>query len=1013
MIYNLLVDGKRVAVVKSNNAVETYIREHHPDRAAGLSRKTIRRQLNASPEDIFTRNGITIERVNNQVNRRRTPREIRNFEERIQLNTQTLDYGNNPLFVNEANVYYIIEYITDKIKERGLDFLQNHRVKVALDGQGAGAISTPFLNFNELFERLYEDLVSVLEEYDADEFTINQIGISFVEVPDPEDIIIYRSKKVDNLLKDILNRQIEDKETFIKYLSNKKIISPATNKNCFIKACFISSKGVENPDIRDFITDKLKKKTRHTAKELTPILGRHLKNNIRVKFVDSKIITKDYIFNPEWEMIEILIKGGHAYALVEGKTENIDPQVLIEPPEYRDEKGWRIATYDLETCDKEEKAGFKNNTIVYAVGYHDGKIYKEFYKKRPEDEPIKKFIDFIEKVVRNKTIIYAHNGGRFDTFILLKELILSEKFIITNYLESNGRIINLTIKTTNKKSKEIKFRDSYNFITSSLDKACKDFKPKTKKLTDLVDHDKININNCYTKEIYDYTSQYLKNDCYSLYEVLVIFDNILMSKYGFGIRSSLTNASTARRVFLEKHYDKEKYPLYTLPSDIDAEIRKYYYGGRNEVGYKIGHSKGKFYYVDFTSLYPFVQANNPYPYGEVERFIIPEENKGIYPSKAIGFFKVRFRHKRKDKRPLHAVVRNHKLVFPYCDNWEESIIYSNEIKYSIENDLGYEYEFLEVFSWKKQDYIFKGIINELYQMKIDAQNAGNKALRSIAKIIINSTYGFFGINYLKRDQTEIIHERASKTKTAEESRECRYYGYLLDNKLKDRKKVGKYDIYKLEDGIPPTCANVAIASAITSNARLELYKLLSKIDEVGGKVYYCDTDSAITDYNIYEDDRFKKFIGSGGENLGELTNETEEDGGYYTDIITLGNKAYALRNPKLKKNPLIIKLKGINSKMTYDKKEIDHEKKEIVFRGINKLEGKEKLTFDDYILLSHGYKAINDNMTFLTGSNSILFKDNGIIKQRNEKKTDFFNNSINKYDKAIVDNEGFITPLIL
>ncbi|MHC4708400.1 MAG: DNA polymerase, partial [Planctomycetota bacterium] len=309
--------------------------------------------------------------------------------------------------------------------------------------------------------------------------------------------------------------------------------------------------------------------------------------------------------------------------------------------------------------------------------------------------------------------------------------------------------------------------------------------------------------------------------------------------------------------------------------------------------------------------------------------------------------------------------------------------------------------------WKKKDYIFKGIINELYQMKIDAQNAGNKALRSIAKIIINSTYGFFGINYLTRDQTEIIHERASKTKTAEESRECRYYGYLLDNKLKERKKVGKYDIYKLEDSIPPNCANVAIASAITSNARLELYKLLSEIDNAGGKVYYCDTDSAITDYNIYEDDRFKDFIGEGGDNLGELTNETEEEGGYYTDIITLGNKAYALRNPKLKKNSSIIKLKGIKSKQTYNKKEIDHEKKEIVFRGINKLEGKEKLDFNDYILLSNGYTLTTDNMTFITGSNSILLKDNGIIKQRNKKSI------TSKYDKAVVDNEGFITPLCL
>ena len=83
-----------------------------------------------------------------------------------------------------------------------------------------------------------------------------------------------------------------------------------------------------------------------------------------------------------------------------------------------------------------------------------------------------------------------------------------------------------------------------------------------------------------------------------------------------------------------------------------------------------------------------------------------------------------------------------------------------------------------------------------------------------------------------------------------------------------------------------------------------------------GKIYYLDTDSVITDYNIYEDkEMYRKWIRSGGEKLGELTNETEEQGGYYTELVTLGNKMYALKNDDLKENQRVVKLKGINSKM--------------------------------------------------------------------------------------------------
>jgi hypothetical protein len=475
----------------------------------------------------------------------------------------------------------------------------------------------------------------------------------------------------------------------------------------------------------------------------------------------------------------------------------------------------------------------------------------------------------------------------------------------------------------------------------------------------------------------------------------------------------MTNASIARRVFLSKYYDFDNKTLYTLDRETDHELRKYYFGGRNECMTKLGYNKGKFYYVDFTSLYPYVMMKNKYFYGKMTK--IKLDGKTKFNKKWFGFVKVLFKHKNKNNIPFHPVINNNKLVFPYLDNWTESIISTEDIKYSLKEKLGYEYKYLEVFHWENQDNYFKDIVDELYKMKLQAQKEGNKALRSIAKIIINSLYGFFGINYLERNQTEIIKERVTnknltyeqRQEKLDEKRKSRFYSYLLDQKLKDYQPYGKYDVYQLEDKIKAKCANVGIASMVTSYARLELYKLLKAIKDEGGNIYYMDTDSVITDLNIYENDKFKSFIGEGGENLGELTNETEQEGGYYKELITLGNKMYALKNNELKENNIIIKMKGINSKQKYDIKEIDKKNKIVHYKSINKLDGKNKIEFNDYKLLANGYNLICDNMNFISGVKEMIIKDNGLIKLSNTKSIKSF------YDKANVNNNNIITPLIL
>ena len=99
-------------------------------------------------------------------------------------------------------------------------------------------------------------------------------------------------------------------------------------------------------------------------------------------------------------------------------------------------------------------------------------------------------------------------------------------------------------------------------------------------------------------------------------------------------------------------------------------------------------------------------------------------------------------------------------------------------------------------------------------------------------------------------------------------------------------------------------------------------------------------------------------------------------------------------------------MKGINSKQRYTEKYINHENKKVYYKSINKLEGDKKIDFDDYKLLSNGYELIVDNMNFITGSKQMIIKDNGLIKQRNNKTIKSL------YDKANVNN-NIISPLCL
>lgn len=1054
MTYKIYHQNQEVQVANNLVDVTRYMAEHH--RAVrGFSKRTLARARNnelANVGGVYQRGNFRIVKINGD-NRRKLLKElrqentvIRRFRNRKEITLNT------DVFITKNTAHHVINKVRDYIRSLNLNNMNRQLFKVVLktdDVLTFANIGTVYLPFNALIEQLKEKLDEALNQYDNNVIIEGITVYHFEGNNDLGDQIIYgRKKKEKQRIVDILKTYDLIGEMVINTQSNKKLLellqknklySPSTNKNCFIKSCFVAKHKKTEIDkhVQQFVKTHREKITEYTCNVLAPMLCTTLQTSINVHFMEYEIVTLKYgTFN---NSIDIVIHQSHAIALIkrdenEEIKEEQSEQELIEKPDYKDgENDFIIATFDMETCNEEDEEEIqeegktkKNNTIPYALGFYDGKIYKEFYMKDRNDDIVKRFINYLFKTYKeNKIVIYSHNGGKFDIYLLFETILKQMGIVITSFIEQSGRIINLQL---NDKTKTLIFRDSINLIAGSLDNACKSFKPKTQKLEGDVIHEKINIRNCHAKgekinidgkeiTVYEYTSKYLKNDCYSLHEILNIFDGIITDTYNFSIIDVLTNASIARRLYLSKYYDVEKTPLYRLTPDVDRELRKFYYGGRNEVFSKLGHTIKKLFYLDFTSLYPYIMSKYKIQYGKMDIINVEEEKKNKFDKKWFGFVKCRFRHTHKNELPLHAVLKNNKLVFPHVDTWQEAIISTEEVRYSLKEKLGYEYEFIKVFNYKKKSVHFKKIVNNLYKMKIKAQKDKNDALRSIAKIIINSLYGFFGINYLQRDQTVIRLERDSESKKdgvtkASCKTEAKLYSYLASQQLKDYKQVAGYDIYQINAPIKAGCANVGIASMITSYSRMELYKLMRDLTKKGGNVYYCDTDSVVTDYNIYEDEEMhKKWVRSGGDKLGELTNETDEEGGYYNEIITLGNKMYALRNMNLKKekNRVILKMKGVNVKMRYDKKEIDHDKKIIRFSQQNKFEGKEKITFEDYELLAKGYNMTCDNMNFVSGIGEMVYKGNKLIKLQNTKTISSL------YDKADVDKKdnNKITPMII
>jgi hypothetical protein len=171
--------------------------------------------------------------------------------------------------------------------------------------------------------------------------------------------------------------------------------------------------------------------------------------------------------------------------------------------------------------------------------------------------------------------------------------------------------------------------------------------------------------------------------------------------------------------------------------------------------------------------------------------------------------------------------------------------------------------------WYGRKTLFFDFVKELYSFRDKNAATYDEGLALISKLMMNSLYGKFGMN---EDRREIL--LLQKDETPPEG--------STFPRLPDGEEDLLARVCYVEKRVAPPYIIPQISAHITALARVRLWNFMAEVLRRGGKLYYCDTDSLITDL----DDLLVS------PDLGELKNEYP---GEKLDVELVGPKMYLLR----------------------------------------------------------------------------------------------------------------------
>jgi hypothetical protein len=191
----------------------------------------------------------------------------------------------------------------------------------------------------------------------------------------------------------------------------------------------------------------------------------------------------------------------------------------------------------------------------------------------------------------------------------------------------------------------------------------------------------------------------------------------------------------------------------------------------------------------------------------------------------------------------------------------KAVIFSPEMDNAIK--LGYQFKILSGYTFK-QGIVFDKFVNDLYALRLSFSK--DNPMNFIAKILLNSLYGRFGMSTLFKETTILDIESFNKLDidTIDVHDIQRLDDHYMIQTNMDKTST------MLDNGSQTHNVNIGIASAITSYSRIVMSQFKNNPDL---KLFYKDTDSIYTNLSPEEMNKLYPGIVS-NSGLGKLKLET-------------------------------------------------------------------------------------------------------------------------------------------
>ena len=459
--------------------------------------------------------------------------------------------------------------------------------------------------------------------------------------------------------------------------------------------------------------------------------------------------------------------------------------------------------------------------------------------ENPENVDVGNDIEtFFERIKKEANpYIYFHNLKFDGEFILY--YLMSHDF---EYVESNEKRNN-TFSTlisdmglfyqievyfeVGKKTKKVTFIDSLKIINQSVESMPKTFK---------IPENKLEIDYNEPREIgHELTIDeiaYIKND-------VVIVAKALKYLFDMGL-TKMTAGSNALSEYKEIMKLNRFRNLYKpLNYEIDKDIRRAYRGGftyLNPIYKNKDVASGEV--LDVNSLYPSVMYKEILPFGEPFFYVGEYKEDKVYPlyiQRLTCSFKIK-----EGKIPTIQIKHSRFVDNEYLtDSGEEPValtLTSVDLKLFLEQydvwDLNYE----SGWKFKGMRGLFTEYIDKWIKVKNEATISGNKGMRQVAKIMLNSLYGKFATSLDVQSKIPYLENDIVKYKLGEKDTKDGVYlpmgafitAYARDKTIRTSQAIKDYSIKKY--GVDMYC--YSDTDSIHTILPIEELKQFCEIDDV-------------------------------------------------------------------------------------------------------------------------------------------------------------------------------------